>query len=352
MNRLRRASLAGLLAAPGAIAHAAAFEPVTPAYRLRFPRDHGAHLGHRTEWWYVTGWLRCAGRDLGVQITFFRSRTGHDPANPSRFAPHQLLLAHVALADAAHGRLRHEQRAARAGFADTGIGLADTDLRLGDWTLRRDATDAYRARAPGSELSVDLTLAPPGPPWLQGEEGYSRKGPQTAQASHYYSRPQLRVGGSVRLGSRTLPVDGGVAWLDHEWSSEVLDPRAAGWDWAGINFDDGSSLMAFRIRGRDGSVLWSHARWSGRPRAAAEVRFEPLRTWRSPRSPGIYPVAMRIAIDGRIVTLEPLLDDQELDARASTGGHYWEGAVRVLEAGKPAGRGYLELTGYAAPLRL
>lgn len=352
MNRLRRASLTGLLATPCAIARASAFEPVTPAYRLRFPRDHGAHPGHRTEWWYVTGWLRSAGRDLGVQITFFRSRTGHDPANPSRFAPHQLLLAHVALADAQHARLRHDQRAARIGFADTHMSLADTDLRLGDWTLRRDATDVYHARAHGRELGVELVLEPNAPPWLQGDDGYSRKGPQAVQASHYYSRPQLRVAGTVRLGSRTLPVDGGIAWLDHEWSSEVLDPRATGWDWAGINFDDGSSLMAFRIRGRDGSVLWSHARWSGRPRAVAEVRFEPLRTWRSPRSPGNYPVAMRIAIDGRVVVLEPLLDDQELDARASTGGHYWEGAVRVLEGGRPVGRGYLELTGYAAPLRL
>ena len=39
-------------------------------------------------------------------------------------------------------------------------------------------------------------------------------------------------------------------------------------------------------------------------------------------------------------------------ARASTGGFYWEGAVRVSEQGRTIGRGYLELTGYASPLRL
>jgi len=31
---------------------------------------------------------------------------------------------------------------------------------------------------------------------------------------------------------------------------------------------------------------------------------------------------------------------------------YWEGAVRATIAGGPAGRGYLELTGYGDPLKL
>lgn len=352
MNPLRRAALATLVVAPCPFARAAGFDPVAAGRRLGFPRDHGAHPGHRTEWWYVTGWLRCAGRELGVQVTFFRSRTGHDPANPSRFAPHQLLLAHIALADPEHGKLRHAQRAARTGLADTAIATGDTDLRLGDWTLRRLPEDSYHTRAQGRDLAIDLTLTPGAPPWLQGEAGYSRKGPQPAQASYYYSRPQLRVGGSLRLGGRELPIDGGIAWLDHEWSSEVLDPRATGWDWAGLNMDDGSALMAFRIRARDGSVLWSHARWQDQRAPATDVAFEPLRIWRSPRSPASYPVAMRLNVGGRELTLEPLLDDQEIDARASTGGHYWEGAVRVVQAGRPVGRGYLELTGYAAPLRL
>jgi predicted secreted hydrolase len=46
------------------------------------------------------------------------------------------------------------------------------------------------------------------------------------------------------------------------------------------------------------------------------------------------------------------MDDQELDARASTGTVYWEGAVRALSGGREIGRGYLELTGYGKPLTL
>jgi predicted secreted hydrolase len=46
------------------------------------------------------------------------------------------------------------------------------------------------------------------------------------------------------------------------------------------------------------------------------------------------------------------MDDQELDARASTGTIYWEGAVTAKSSGNPLGLGYLELTGYWRPLRL
>jgi predicted secreted hydrolase len=52
------------------------------------------------------------------------------------------------------------------------------------------------------------------------------------------------------------------------------------------------------------------------------------------------------------LTLEPLMDDQESDTRASVGAVYWEGAVRALRDNKPVGRGYLELTGYGQALRL
>jgi predicted secreted hydrolase len=373
VNSARRAGLAWLLAAPGVGALAPArgattdqrtpddgwlvpaskaFAVVRPDTRLRFPVDHGAHPDFRTEWWYVTACVTSEGRMLGVQITFFRSRTVHDPANPSRFAPHQLLLAHAAIADAAHGRLRHSQRSARLGWRDSRCARHDTDLALGDWQLRRSVDDRYTTRAEGRDFALDLVFEPAGPPWLQGDAGYSRKGPDAGRASHYYSRAGLRVGGTLRLDGRPLRIDEGVAWLDHEWSSEVLDPRAVGWDWVGLNFDDGSALMAFRIRGQEQSVLWTHGRWRNAGKAASSVRFEPLRAWRSPRSGANYPVAIQLVVDGRTLELQPLLVDQELDARSSTGGFYWEGAMRVLEAGRSVGRGYLELTGYAAPLRL
>jgi predicted secreted hydrolase len=328
------------------------FAAVVPGRRLTFPADHGAHPDFRTEWWYITGWADVDGVETGIQITFFRSGTGHSDANPSRFAPSQLLLAHAALARVSDGRLRHDQRSARLGFADTRMSGSDTALSLRGWHLTRQADDRYIARIAARDFELDLSFQARAAPMPQGELGFSRKGPGTAQASYYYSRPQLEVGGALVLGGRRLPVRSGRAWLDHEWSSEVLDAQAVGWDWVGLNLDDGSSLMAFRIRHRDATTLWSHARWLPAVAPALSPQFEVVRRWRSARSGGVYPVSMRIGVGGRLLELQPLFDDQELDARASTGGFYWEGAVRVSEQGRTVGRGYLELTGYAAPLRL
>ncbi len=372
-NALGALALAGASGAPrDARASAAApfYAPVEPGAAPAFPRDHGAHPAHRTEWWYLTGWLRRLdgprrSEPLGVQVTFFRSRTRHDPANPSRFAPTQLLLAHAALALPEEGRLLHAQRAAREGFGLARVSSSDTDVRIGDWSLRRDADDRYHAGAADRRFSLTLAAVPTAPPVLQGEAGFSRKGPRPEQASRYYSRPQLRAAGELRVDGVRTGVEG-TAWLDHEWSSTLLDPAAAGWDWVGLNLDDGSALAAFRIRRADidpgaadrgDAALWSYARWSGRPGSAPGVpdpaiRFVPTRHWSSPRTGARYPVAMRIETGTRTLELVPLLDDQELDARASTGIVYWEGAVRVREAGREIGRGYLELTGYAGRPRL
>ena len=149
----------------------------------------------------------------------------------------------------------------------------------------------------------------------------------------------------------------GEAWLDHEWSSEYLEDGAVGWDWIGINFTDGGALMAFRIRGAGNESRWAggtlrDAGGGRRILAPDEVRFEPLREWTSPRTGTRYPVEWHIRAGARQLDLEPLMDDQENDTRLSTGAVYWEGAVRALESDRPVGRGYLELTGYADPLRL
>jgi len=334
-----------------------AFPDVVAGTPLAFPRDHGSHPDFRTEWWYITGWVRDdAGRDYGVQVTFFRSRPGVAEGGRSRFAPTQILFAHAALADPRMGHLLHDQRAARAGFGLAEASLATTDVHIGDWSLVL-AGDTYTARIPAREFTLDLTFAATQPVLLQGDRGTSRKGPQPAHASHYYSRPQLAARGTLAVGERRFTVRG-TAWLDHEWSSSYLAPEAQGWDWAGINFTDGGALMAFRIRNRDGGTYWA----GGTLRDAAgavrtfrpdEISFTPLRQWRSPRTDASYPVAMRLRAGDREYELAPLLDDAELDSRASVGTVYWEGAVRTLGPGREeVGRGYLELTGYAGRLRV
>lgn len=334
----------------------AEYPAVQPGVALVFPRDHGAHPGYRTEWWYITGWVKDRrGNELGVQVTFFRNRPLLQEDNPSAFAPRQLLFAHAAIADPRRGRLQHDQRAAREGFEIAFAREESTDVRIDDWSLRLEG-GRYLAQISSREFTLELAFDAREPLLLQGHAGFSRKGPRPGQASYYYSRPQLVVSGILRTGSDALPVTG-TAWLDHEWSSEYLPGEAAGWDWIGINLDDGGAMMVFRMRDRRGGVLWAAGTLreaGGRVRtfAPAEVAFVPLRRWRSPRSGAEYPVAMRVRAGDLELDLEPMMDDQELDARASTGTIYWEGAVRALRDGQRVGRGYLELTGYWSPVRL
>ena len=334
------------------------FAAVTPGAALSFPRDYGAHPEFRTEWWYVTGWLETPERKpLGFQVTFFRSRTDHDPNNPSAFAPRQLVIGHAALSDPSVGRLVHDQRSAREGFGLAWARTGNTDLKLDDWRMVRDAGGGYRVTIRSGELNLELRLRPTQPVLVQGEGGYSRKGPSPRHASYYYSEPQLEVTGSAgRAGMAPVTVKGS-AWLDHEWSSEALMPDAAGWDWIGANLDGGGALMAFQIRAKGGGKLWAHATVrdaSGKVTRYApdEVSFTPQTRWKSPRTQAEYPIGTEVAtgpLHWRIVPLQP---DQELDSRRSTGAVYWEGAVTILRDGKRLGRGYLEMTGYVQPMKL
>lgn len=340
-----------------AVAGPPEFSHVVPGKALSFPRDFGAHPDFRTEWWYVTGWLETPDKKpLGFQITFFRSATEHDKDNPSQFAPKQLIIAHAALSDPTAGKLLHDQKIAREGFGRAFAKQDDTDVKLDAWRFTRNASGSYLAHIGAREFALDFSLLPSQPPMLQGQNGYSRKGPKPEQASYYYSEPQLKVNGSVTRDGKPIAVTG-TAWLDHEWSTSVLDPDAAGWDWVGINLDDGSALMAFQIRSKNGPPLWSHASLRGVDGKVTQfppqqVRFLPQRLWRSSRTGASYPVATRIETGSISWDLTPLQDDQELDSRQSTGAVYWEGAVTVRRNGQPAGRGYLEMTGYVKPLKL
>jgi predicted secreted hydrolase len=202
---------------------------------------------------------------------------------------------------------------------------------IDDWRLELDG-HRYQARISAREFEFDFSLVA-NQLVLQGENGFSRKGHRPQEASYYYSRPHLTVIG--KLDGRDVE---GSAWLDHEWSSAYMAPEAGGWDWCGINLNDGRSLMAFQMRRKDGGVHY----------APPGVSFKPLRTWKSPRTGVEYPVEMQV----NDLVLKPLMDDQELDSRASTGTIYWEGAVRALSRDRELGRGYLELTGYWKPMKL
>jgi predicted secreted hydrolase len=339
-----------------------AYPPVVPGLELQFPRDEGSHPDFRIEWWYVTGWIDATDSKVraprGFQVTFFRVRTGIAETNPSEFAPRQVLFAHAALADPVQGKLRHAQRSARVGFDLAYARQGSLDVQLNDWSLRQVQPGRYVATVQGEDFGLELKLAATQAMLLQGDGGFSRKGPSPQAASYYYSLPQLTVSGTVTVDGRAQAVTG-QAWFDHEWSSDYVDPQAQGWDWLGVNLHDGGALMAFRMRDAQGDERWASAKWRS-PRAIPaesthgldQVEWTPLSTWRSPRTGVVYPIRWRVQVGDRRMLVEPLLDDAELDSRSSTGILYWEGPFRLLDeaSGKELGRGYLELTGYGGKL--
>ena len=327
---------------------------------LQFPRDLGAHPEFAIEWWYLTGALSSdassAQPRFGFQLTFFRSRVAATQNMTSAFAAKQLIFAHAAVTDLQGQTMLHDQRIAREGFGIAQTSQIDTDVKLRSWSLQRSATH-YAAGADASGFGFQLRLRETQALLLQGERGLSRKGPQAAQASYYYSLPQLRAQGTLRIGGQQHNVSG-TAWLDHEWSDSLLHPQAVGWDWIGMNLFDGSALTAFRLRDKDGATLWAGGslRRSGgivRNFDPHEVVFTPQRDWTSALTKANYPVEWRVQTPNASYVVKALLENQELDSRTSTGAVYWEGLSELFdEQGKLLGRGYLEMTGYASALRL
>ncbi len=344
-------ALAATAAGKGGVTYPAA----SRSTRLAFPRDHGAHPDFRTEWWYVTGALDTAQGDAGFQLTFFRSRPGIAEDLASPIAASQILFAHAALT--LPGKpLLHAERAGRANLG-AGFSTTDCDVHIGAWSMRRSgagSAEQFRLKVADAAFAFDLQLAPTQPLLLQGENGWSQKGPRPELASHYVSWPQLQVAGSLTLDGRRQPATG-RAWFDHEWSSEVLAAGGVGWDWIGVNLIDGGALMAFRIRDAAGATLYAHAALrdaAGRLQqfGAGEVSFTPLRHWSSPRNGARYPVEMEIRCGPHTIETLPVQDAQEISAHRPLPVSYWEGLVKIR--GTLSGRGYLELTGYAGALKL
>jgi predicted secreted hydrolase len=321
-----------------------------------FPHDHGPHPEFRTEWWYYTGNLGARdGRHVGFQLTFFRHALSPGRARrDSDWAATQIYLAHFAVTDTKNGRFLAFARSSRAALGLAGAQAEPFRVWLDDWAAEGEGPSGLPMHLHAAEdgTAIDLTLESAKPVALQGERGLSRKGPEPGNASYYYSLTRMSARGTVRLAGETLAVEG-LAWMDREWSTSALGKDLAGWDWYGLQLDDGRDMMFFQLRRRDGGTdRWSagalvDAGGVAHPLARDDVHIEVLATWRSPHSGVTYPARWRLTEARRDLVLElaPRLADQELivDPR------YWEGAVVVegREGNRTvAGHGYVELVGY------
>jgi predicted secreted hydrolase len=351
-----------------ALALANAFTIATAPYTYHFPRDHFAHDTYRSEWWYFTGHLRAAdGHRFGFELTFFRfglvpharaSRPGQ-----SRWRAAQMYPAHFAITDETTNTFVSHEALAREALDQGDASEQRFAVHVYDWSLRgegegRDLRMLLHARS-GAD-AIDLMQQPQKPLAIQGQNGISRKGPCSSCASHYYSFTRLQTRGTLVRSGRRYEVTG-VSWMDHEYGSGELLPNQAGWDWFSIQLDDDREIMLYRLRQRDGGVT---PQSSGSLIARnGSVRYLPLRAfqiqstawWTSPHTSARYPARWIVRVAGiqAPLLLTPTVADQELiDPRGTS--TYWEGAVDVRDArtNNHLGVGYVELTGYAMPLRV
>lgn len=357
----------------------AGFVQAGPDTTLSFPEDHGAHPDYRIEWWYLTANLEDEqGEPLGLQWTLFRqallsseTTPPEERPEPTPWAADQLWMAHMAVSRGAqHGvaeRFARSHSAAPSQQTDGQAGAVASPFRawLDDWVLKSEVTEpgadtferltltAFEGEGDGdgegkARLGYQLTLTAEGPLVLHGRDGFSQKAAD-GQGSHYYSQPFWRIEGKVTLAGETHTVSG-RGWLDREWSSQLLSPDQAGWDWFSLHLDDGRRLMAFRLRGggddggdyRSGS--WIAPDGTTRPLASQELAMTPLAT--SPVAGREVPTRWRLEVPGE--NLDLLVEAPHAERWMDTTVPYWEGEVvaRDHDGGERLGVGYLEMTGY------
>ena len=291
-----------------------------------------------------------AGHRYGFELVFFRQGQQRESANPSAWRVDDLYLAHLALTDLDSPGFHYFERVNRAGPGIAGVSLEQGRIWNGNWESQWNLESGEQTiSAFANGIRLTLRLAPQTPPMIHGENGISVKSASPGHASHYVSFPLLSAQGTLNGTTVT-----GTAWMDHEWFTDLLQNSAQGWDWFSAQLENRTELMLFQVRERDATrspfIAGTFIDASGRSfyLKGSEIEMQPLEWWRSARTGARYPIRWRLAAPSRGIELEcaAAIPDQEL----AISNAYWEGAVRY--SGSQTGVGYMELTGYAAPVRL
>ena len=307
-------------------------------YEFEFPRDHGSHDDFATEWWYTTGHLTTSDNHrYGFELTFFRVRAGEGAGAPlTAWDLRNLELAHFAITDIDGKQFHYYEKLNRASKFTANAAAGYLDVFNEGWRMTTTRDGSWRLIAADGKDAIDLVLRSRKLPAIHAEH----------RLSNYYSLTRLEASGTIN-GRRAQ----GEAWFDHEFGSAALRQTQRGWDWYSVQLDNESELMLYVIRGVEssGSLITSDGHVI--PIRADQMQIRSSRRWHSKKSGATYPMNWTITIPAlRIaLTLDPLLDDQELVTRSSTRVTYWEGAVAAqgsFDGVAVRGEGYVEMTGY------
>ena len=335
-------------------------EPMT----FQFPHDHGAHPEYQIEWWYYTGNLHTDdGKAFGYQLTFFRfALTPQMPDRSSHFATNQVYMAHFAVTDAANNEYFCFERRSRGAGGLAGVtGDPTYKVWLEDWSATETEPGVMHLSVASTsdlieaepQIGLSLNLRQTRPPILHGDRGLSQKGPESGNATYYYSLVGLETTGEITVNRKTVAVTG-ISWMDHEFGTSFLGEGFVGWDWFSLQLEDSTTLVLYCLRRSDqscdpqtfeGTLVYPDGRQLRI--GTKDFTLTSTRQWTSPESGATYPSGWQITFPELNISLqvEPLIPNQEFRASFT----YWEGAVRVrgqIDGAAVGGHGYVELTGY------
>lgn len=319
---------------------------------IQFPRDEGKH-DDLTEWWYYTGHLQAtdaAGKQhtYGFELVFFQALRSNLPA---------VYPAHFAISDITRGEFHYDQQLLTKFVNTSSSGEQSTqgiDVNVGNWSVH-GLNGKDHLVASMQNYAIDLNLIGLKAPTLHNGNGLITYG--LGGFSYYYSRTRMQVGGTLLDHNQPVKVTG-TAWMDHQWGN-FLSLGGGGWDWYSIQLNNKTEIILYFIRDASGKPISTYIGYTdvdGKAYVlpAQSLKATVLAKWTSSTTGVTYPSGWRIDIhDPRLqvtLTIKPLLKNQELVVKDSTGNTYWEGAVSIAgqQKGQPvSGEGYVELTGYA-----
>ena len=345
------------------------FKQVLKPRPFQFPRDHLTHQAYKTEWWYFSGNINTDSlhkpENLGkfaYQFTLFRFALLPEKSSlkNSPWRSSNIYMAHVALTDINNQQFYQQERFSRDGLALAGVGKTDNGVLqfwLNDWQIKSMQTGQLfplKLNIDNDKFALNLQLETIKPIVLQGHQGLSQK--SSGSASYYYSYTRLASKGNITIGKKSYAVSGN-SWFDREWSTSSLGEDQQGWDWFALHLDDGSDLMLYQMRKKDGvkdtysSGILVDSQGKSEIIQAQQFQLKASEFWRSPVSNIRYPIAWEILIPEKNIklTVSTPVKQQEWSKSGGFSFNYWEGGIEVngIKNQQPvSGSGYLEMTGY------
>ena len=315
-----------------------------------FPKDHGIHPTYDTEWYYITGHLVDTNNELhGFQVTFFRHKLTKVPDNFSLWNSPHLYTAHFAFTNGRDETFNHYETMGRESYKIAKGMSGNMGIHINDWSLSMKGNIIF-IDITTTDGQFKLKLESVKPITFHGTNGYSQKSASTDHFSYYYSFTRLKGSGSYQTSDNHLIFSDASAWMDREIFNQLLDNDQIGWDWFAIQLDDGSDIMAFRVRSETNGDYFSgtHIKPNGDTTKLSKKDFQLtiLDTWKSPISDASYPIKWNVEIPkfkySLIITAR--FNFQELKNTIPFPFYYWEG--QSLVSGSHNGRAYMELVGY------